>query len=145
MVEGAMNSKYLIIGSSHAALEAATAIRFSDTTGALTMLTRDSRLPYSPTILPYVVSGRSQPDKVMLRDEAWFRDNAIAFVPGATVVAVEPTQSCVRLASGERWTYERLLPASPTSASMCCARWTTQRRYATRSGRPSRRSCSAPA
>ena len=33
-------------------------------------ITRDAHLPYSPTILPYVVSGRSQPDKVKLRDEA---------------------------------------------------------------------------
>ena len=90
-----MHSKYLIVGSSHAALEAATAIRLIDADGALTLLTRDAHLPYSPTILPYVVSGRSQPDNVVLRNKAYFKDNAIAFVPGATVVvarsgAVEP-------------------------------------------------------
>jgi len=102
-----MHSKYLILGSSHAALEAATAIRFHDVDSAVTLLTRDARLPYSPTILPYVVSGRSQPDNVVLRNEAWFRDNAVAFVPGVTVVAVDPAQSCLRLDSGETWTYER--------------------------------------
>lgn len=107
-----MRSKYLIVGSSHAALEAATAIRFHDAEGTLTLLTRDARLPYSPTILPYVVSGRSQPDSVILRNEAWFRDNAITFVPRATVVAVDPKQSRVRLDSGDAWTYERLLIAS---------------------------------
>ena len=84
-----MHSKYLIVGSSHAALEAATAIRLIDADGALTLLTRDGHLPYSPTILPYVVSGRSQPDNVVLRNGAYFKDNAIAFVPGATVVALE--------------------------------------------------------
>ena len=36
-----MHSKYLIVGSSHAALEAATAIRLIDADGALTLLTRD--------------------------------------------------------------------------------------------------------
>ena len=41
-----MHSKYLIVGSSHAALEAATAIRLIDTDGALTLLTRDAHLPY---------------------------------------------------------------------------------------------------
>lgn len=107
-----MHSKHLIVGSSHAALEAATAIRFLDAEGSVTLLTRDARLPYSPTILPYVVSGRSQPDNVTLRDEGWFRDNAIDFVPRATVTAIDPAQSSLRLDSNETWTYERLLIAT---------------------------------
>ncbi len=107
-----MHSKYLIVGSSHAALEAATAIRLIDADGALTLLTRDVHLPYSPTILPYVVSGRSQPDNVVLRDESYFRDNAIAFVTGKTAVSIDTPQSSLRLASGETWQYDRLLIAS---------------------------------
>src|SRR3970040_696194 len=107
-----MHSKYLIVGSSHAALEAATAIRLIDTDGALTLLTRDTHLPYSPTILPYVVSGRSQPDNVVLRGQDYFRDNAISFVPGATVAAIDPAQSSLRLASGKTWQYDRLLIAT---------------------------------
>ena len=113
-----MHSRYLIIGSSHAALEAATAIRFHDSEGDVTLLTRDARLPYSPTILPYVVSGRSQPDNVVLRNAAWFRDNAVAFVPGATAVAVDPAQSRLRLESGEPWTYERLLIATGATPAL---------------------------
>jgi phenylglyoxylate dehydrogenase epsilon subunit len=54
-------TKYLVVGSSHAALEALTAIRMHDAEGSLTLLTRDPHLPYSPTVLPYVVSGRSAP------------------------------------------------------------------------------------
>jgi phenylglyoxylate dehydrogenase epsilon subunit len=107
-----MHSKYLIIGSSHAALEAAAAIRMIDSRGTLALLTRDTHLPYSPTILPYVVSGRSQPDNVQLRDATYFRANAIDFVSGAEVVSFDPTQSILRLASGEHWQFERLLIAS---------------------------------
>ena len=107
-----MHSKYMIVGSSHAALEAATAIRLIDADGALTLLTRDAHLPYSPTILPYVVSGRSQPDNVVLRSQAYFNDNAIAFVPGATVVSIDPVQSSLHLASGETRQYDRLLIAT---------------------------------
>jgi phenylglyoxylate dehydrogenase epsilon subunit len=98
-----MHSEYIIVGSSHAALEAATAVRLVDADGMLTLLTRDTHLPYSPTILPYVVSGRSQPDNVVLRDAAYFRKNAIAFLPGANVVSVDPARSSLRLASGEPW------------------------------------------
>src|SRR5512141_865934 len=107
-----MHSKYIIVGSSHAALEAATAIRLIDADGALTLLTRDAHLPYSPTILPYVVSGRSQPDNVVLRNKAYFKDYAIAFVPGATAVSLDPARSSLRLASGETWQYDRLLIAT---------------------------------
>jgi len=113
-----MQSKYLIVGSSHAALEAAAAIRMADTSGGLTLLTRDTHLPYSPTILPYVVSGRSQLDNVTLRDAGCLRDNAIDFVSGAEVASVDPAQSTVRLASGETWQYERLLIATGAAPSL---------------------------
>ena len=65
-------TKYLVVGSSHAALEAVTAIRMHDPDGSLTLLTRDPHLPYSPTVLPYVVSGKSKEDRIALRDVAWF-------------------------------------------------------------------------
>lgn len=113
-----MESKYLIVGSSHAALEAVTAIRMIDAGGTLTLLTRDAHLPYSPTILPYVVSGRSQPDNVLLRDATYFRDNAVTFVPGAEVASVDPAQSTVRLDSGDDWGYGRLLIATGAVPSL---------------------------
>ena len=85
-----------------------------------------------------MVSGRSQPDNVVLRDETYFHDNAIDFVPGATVVSVDPAQSSLRLASGETWHYDRLLIATgaapvlppvarprPMCRFTCCGRWMT--------------------
>jgi phenylglyoxylate dehydrogenase epsilon subunit len=113
-----MQSKYIIVGSSHAALEAATAIRLVDAEGALTMLTRDACLPYSPTILPYVVSGRSEPDKVTLRDERYFRDNDIDFVPNAAVVALDPAAQSLHLAGGDTWQYEKLLLATGAAPAL---------------------------
>jgi phenylglyoxylate dehydrogenase epsilon subunit len=113
-----MQSKYVIVGSSHAALEAATAIRLIDGDGTLSLLTRDARLPYSPTILPYVVSGRSEPDNVVLRDEAHFRANAIDFVANATVVALDPAQQCLSLASGTTWHYDKLLLATGAAPAL---------------------------
>ena len=113
-----MHRKYVIVGSSHAALEAATSIRLVDSDGSLAMLTRDARLPYSPTILPYVVSGRSQPDKVKLRDEAYFRANAIDFVPDAAVVALDPAGQSLQLASGDTWRYDKLLIATGAAPAL---------------------------
>ena len=105
-------AKYLLVGSSHAALEALRAIRMVDTEGSMAMLTRDAAMPYSPTILPYVVSGRSAPDKVLLRDRAFFEANSCTFVPNAMVQSLDAKAKAVTLAGGEVWRYERLLIAT---------------------------------
>ena len=70
-------TQYLIVGASHAALLALQAIRMQDAEGSVTLVTRDDALPYSPTVLPYVVSGRSAPERVALKDGAWFEQNKI--------------------------------------------------------------------
>ncbi|HUB15822.1 MAG TPA: FAD-dependent oxidoreductase [Acetobacteraceae bacterium] len=106
------HSQYLIVGSSHAALEAATAIRLHDAEGSVTLLTREHRLPYSPTILPYIVSGRSRPEEVTLRDEIWFAQNGVALRRNSEVVRVDPATQSVTTAAGKVWTYDRLLLAT---------------------------------
>lgn len=102
---------YLIIGSSHAAIEAADAIRRQDAEGGVTMITRDNRLPYSPTILPYVVSGRSAPERVVLRDDAWFERNRIRLVRNTAVTSVAPDSRTVTTSDGS-FTYDKLLLAT---------------------------------
>jgi phenylglyoxylate dehydrogenase epsilon subunit len=106
------HSQYLIVGSNHAALEATTAIRLHDPDGAITLLTRDSRLPYSPTILPYIVSGRSRPEDVVLRDDAWFARSNVALRRHSEVVRVDPGEKSVATAEGKVWTYDKLLLAT---------------------------------
>ena len=59
-------SKYLIIGSSHAGLSAAEEIRINDKKNSLTMVTRENVFPYSPTILPYIISERVHPEQIYL-------------------------------------------------------------------------------
>jgi phenylglyoxylate dehydrogenase epsilon subunit len=105
-------AKYLLVGSSHAALEAMRSIRHFDPEGSMAMITRDAHRPYSPTILPYVVSGRSKPGNVLLRDDAFFADNACAFVPNAIAKALDAKARTVTLETGESWRYERLLIAT---------------------------------
>src|SRR5512136_1059323 len=106
------HTKYLIIGSSHAGLSALDAIRLQDKEGSLTLVTQESCLPYSPTILPYVLSGQAQPDKVFLRDQQDLDGLSVAFKPGAKVVAVDGGSRQVTLQSGEKIEYEKLLLAT---------------------------------
>ena len=103
---------YLIIGASHAALSALHTLRMHDADGAVTMVTRDASLPYSPTVLPYVVSGRSAAERVFLRDEGYFREQKVNYLRGAQVETVVADRNTVRLAGGGEIGYGKLLVAS---------------------------------
>ncbi|CAA7618118.1 NADH-dependent phenylglyoxylate dehydrogenase subunit epsilon [Candidatus Terasakiella magnetica] len=105
-------AKYILVGSSHAALEALRSIRLHDPEGSMAMITRDAHLPYSPTVLPYVVSGRSKPEKVLLRDEDFFTANACTFVPNAVAAGLDAKTKTLKLANGDSWRYETLLIAT---------------------------------
>jgi phenylglyoxylate dehydrogenase epsilon subunit len=112
------HTKYLVVGSSHAALEAVTAIRMHDAEGSLTLLTRDPHLPYSPTVLPYVVSGRSAPDGIFLRDEKFFADKRVALKRGTALKALHAERNTAELADGSEIAYEKILLATGASPAI---------------------------
>lgn len=105
-------TQYLIVGASHAALSALQAIRMQDAEGSVTLVTRDDALPYSPTVLPYVVSGRSSPERIALKDGAWFEQNKVGFIRGAAVTSVDAAAKRARLSSGEEIAFQKLLLAT---------------------------------
>ncbi len=105
-------SDYLIIGSSHAALAALSTIRLQETEKTVTVLTRDRHFPYSPTLLPYVVSGDVRPEAAILCDEAFFEARRVRFERSAAVAAVRPETREVTLEDGATWHYDKLLLAT---------------------------------
>jgi len=106
---------YLIAGSSHAALEAINAIRMHDGEGSITVVTRDPHRPYSPTVLPYVVSGRSTPERVFLRDDDFFTANKVDYRSACALAAIDPAAHQARLADGSTIGYRKLLLATGAS------------------------------
>lgn len=103
---------YLIAGASHAGLEAVHAIRLVDQESSITIVNRDNQPPYSPTILPYVVSGQSRPEQVVLRSDDYFKRHNITLVSGDQVVGLNTNDNGVTLASGAQWRYQKLLLAT---------------------------------
>ena len=103
---------YLIVGASHAALAAVHAIRMHDVDGSVTVVSKDDALPYSPTVLPYVVSGRSDPQRVFLRDDAYFSLHKVNYLKGAAATAIAAAEQRVSLSSGDEIAYEKLLLAT---------------------------------
>jgi phenylglyoxylate dehydrogenase epsilon subunit len=106
------HTHYLIVGASHAALSALHAIRLHDPEQEVTLLTRDDSLPYSPTVLPYVVSGRSDPGRVFLRDDGYFAQHKVNYLRGAKVRKVNAGTSAVELADGSEIAFDKLLLAT---------------------------------
>jgi len=106
------HTHYLIVGASHAALSALHAIRLHDAEQEVTLLTRDDSLPYSPTVLPYVVSGRSNPERVFLRDEGYFAQHKVTYRRGAAVRKVIAGENAVELADGSRIGFDKMLLAT---------------------------------
>ncbi len=104
--------KYLIAGSSHAALEAIHAIRMVDADGTLTVVSRDRGLPYSPTVLPYVVSGKLEPEAVALRDARYLEENAVELRNDAALTSLDAAGRRATLANGDICEFEKLLLAT---------------------------------
>jgi len=112
MTPSTHETHYLIAGASHAALAALQAIRLVDDQRDLTLIAKDDRLPYSPTVLPYVVSGRSTPASVSLRDDRYFAEHKVNFLRGRQVTGVSTTERLATLSDGTRIKFEKLLVAT---------------------------------
>ncbi len=108
-------TKYLIVGSSHAGLSALDAIRVWDGKGPVMVLTQEKGLPYSPTVLPYVVSGETAPDRVFLRDAEDLARLGAVIEYGVRVAGLDTAGHSVSLESGETVKYEKLLLATGAS------------------------------
>jgi len=111
-------TQYLIVGRSHAALEAITAIRMHDSQGSLTLLSQDPHLPYSPTVLPYIVSGQSAPERIFLRDQDFFANNRINFKPGRALKTLHAQRNTAELADGSEIGYQKILLATGAAPAL---------------------------
>lgn len=111
-----MQTKYLIIGGSHAGLSALEAIRRFDGDASLTMVTKEKRRPYSPTALPYVISGKISPEKTDIRPPDYFSDLDFRYLDGLAAIDVDTNGRRVKLDNGLVIEYERLLIATGARA-----------------------------
>lgn len=111
-----MHTNYLIIGGSHAGLSAIDAIRRCDSEAALTLVTTEKRPPYSPTALPYVISGKTEPENTDIRPSNYFKDLDVNYINGASATQIDTKINQVRLNNGGTIDYKKLLIATGASA-----------------------------
>jgi nitrite reductase (NADH) large subunit len=108
--------RHVIIGNSAAGLNAAQAIRQIDQRSQIIMLSAEDCLAYSPVVLPYLVSGKIQEERMYITDPAFYRRHEINLRLNTRAEGIDPDRQQVHLAGGTHLDYDRLLIATGASA-----------------------------
>jgi NAD(P)H-nitrite reductase large subunit len=105
-------AKYVIVGASAAGIGAVEAIRQIDSVGTITVISDEDCPQYSRPMISDFVSGKADFNKMMCReDEFWKQLNAEALL-GKKATALNLTEKTVTLENGEKVSYEKLLLAT---------------------------------
>ena len=99
--------KYVIIGASAAGLAAAEQIRKTDPAGAVTLLTRETDLPYSRPSISYYLKGLVRRGQMRLRTPAYYKEQKIEIVTGVEVTAIDRAKKTVKCGR-KAYSYDKL-------------------------------------
>jgi NADPH-dependent 2,4-dienoyl-CoA reductase/sulfur reductase-like enzyme len=108
--------KYVIIGNGAAGVNALESIRKVDKESPATIISQESRLAISRTLLPYYVEGRIAREKVFIRDDVYYQRMKATSVHGR-VVELDSDRFSLSLDDDKELSYEKLLivtGATPT-------------------------------
>ena len=103
----------LIVGGGAAGFACAERLRRHGYDGSITMLSADEDAPCDrPNLSKDFLAGNAPAEWIPLRDEAWYRDQAIELRLGTPVTAIDTAGRAVVTAAGERAAFDRLLIAT---------------------------------
>lgn len=108
--------KHLIIGCGSAGLSALEQIRRLSSEDEIRIVTMEDSPPYSPTLLPYLLSGKIDEARLPMRDKGYFDEMKATLAKGMRVTHVFPDAKQVVYQDGEKENYDTLLIASGSEA-----------------------------
>jgi 3-phenylpropionate/trans-cinnamate dioxygenase ferredoxin reductase component len=107
----------VVVGAGQAAAQLAISLRQGGLTAPLIVIGEERYLPYQrPPLSKKFLSEPRTPDTLLLRPEAFWRDQQVTFHLGTPVGAVDPARHCLTLTDGREFTYGWLAFATGTSA-----------------------------
>jgi nitrite reductase (NADH) large subunit len=104
--------KYLIVGNGVAGTTAAVAIRKTDSTGEIQMISEEAYPFYSRIRLMEYISGEVELAKLQIRNQSWYEENRIQLVLNSRVSAIDPAAREIVTSSGQKFPYDKLLLAT---------------------------------
>lgn len=107
-----MSRKHIIIGAGSAGISALETIVGLAAQDQVTIITREEFLPYSPTALPYLLSGRIKKSDLAMRSEEFFARLKAVLIRDQEVVELNTGAKELVLSNGQRESYDTLLIAT---------------------------------
>src|SRR3989304_5806982 len=108
----ALMSKYVIVGASAAGIGAVEAIREVDPAGTITVISEEPCPQYSRPMISDFVSGKATFQKMMCREDDFWKENGVQALTGRTATCLNLPEKYVELDKTERVNYEKLLIAT---------------------------------
>ncbi|WP_149539464.1 FAD-dependent oxidoreductase [Siccirubricoccus phaeus] len=104
---------HLILGGGGAGAAAAATLRLEGAAGSVLILSADQAAPYHrPSLSKQLLLGTADEQRILLRPESFYQDQAIELALNASAIAVDPAQQIVTTAAGAAIRYGRLLIAT---------------------------------
>ena len=104
--------RYVIIGGSAAAIGCIEGVRSVDKTGEIILITGETEWNYSRPLISYLLEGKTTRDQMWCRPDSFFTRNGVTVKAGVLATALDAGDRTVRLSTGERLAYDRLLAAT---------------------------------
>lgn len=103
----------IIVGTGHGGAQAAMSLRLQGHQEAILLIGRDQHPPYERPPLSKEYLAREKPfERIQIRPSAFWAEKGIELKLSSTVVRVDEAAHEVTLASGERFTYRKLIWAA---------------------------------
>jgi phenylglyoxylate dehydrogenase epsilon subunit len=103
--------RYVIIGDGPAGINAAEVLRSGDSESKILVIGQELTWPYSPTVLPYFISGKIKEKDLYLSRRDYFENRRIDLIRGNGVVSVSPKEEKVYLKDGSSHHFDILILA----------------------------------
>lgn len=99
----------VIVGAGIAGISAAEAIRQHAPDTRVTMISKETYLPYYRINLTRFLAGETTEDTLPIHQENWYKENHVNLISGVDVTGIKPDTKSVTLADGRSIRYEKLV------------------------------------
>jgi nitrite reductase (NADH) large subunit len=110
--EAARPKKVVIIGAGIAGVSAAESLRAASPSAEITLVSKESHLPYYRLNLTRFVAGEIGEEDLPIHPESWYRENSIRLMPGVEATSLDLQGRTVACSGGESLRYDKLLLAA---------------------------------